>query len=145
MKIILPWARSIVLGWVMLLAIAYGVERPVLHRTAPLFGPIWIATAHLAFDCLTLAAAGFVAGRAYRSHAVPAAAMFAVTLCFWDFGNLLGVNIPWLVQLVWNSFHDAWFVDSLVTSLETQVILFGCLFAGGMLGRGREKPMSIVD
>ena len=138
------WARSILLGWVTLLAIAYGVEGPLLHWTSPLIGATWIATAHLAFDCSALAAAGFVTGRFNRSRAVLSAVLFAVTLCFWDFGGTLALNVPWLLQLIWNSIHDSRFLDALITSAETHALLFGCLVAGAMLSRPREKPMSIV-
>jgi hypothetical protein len=138
------WARSILLGWATLLAIAYGVERPVLHRTAHLFGPTWVATAHLAFDCLTLAAAGFVTGRFNRTRAVLSTALFALTLCFWSFPGTLSLNIPWLLELLWDSFHDSGFLDALLTSVETHVLLFGCLFAGAILSRPREKPVSII-
>jgi hypothetical protein len=144
-KIFLVWARSIVLGWVTLLVIAYGVEGPVLRWTAPLFGAVWEATAHLAFDCLTLAAAGFVAGRSNRSHAVSTGALFALTLCCRDFGGLLALNVPWLVRLAWNMLHDSRFLDILVTSVETHGLLFGCLMAGAMLSRARAKPVSILD
>lgn len=137
------WARSILLGWATLLAIAYGVERPLLHWTSPLFGATWIATAHLAFDCLTLAAAGFVTGRFNRSRAVLSAALFAVTLCFWDFRGTLALHVPWLLELVWYSLHDSGFLDALLTSVETHVLLFGCLIAGALLSRPREKPVSI--
>jgi hypothetical protein len=133
--------RSILPGWVTLLVLAYGIEGPMLHWTAPWFGASWIATVHLAFDCLTLAAAGFVAGRFNRSRAL----LFAATLCFWDFGDALALNVPWLLRLVWNSLHDSRYLDSLVSSVETHMLLFGCLFAGAMLSRPREKPVSIVD
>jgi len=141
----LLWARSIVLGWVTLLAIAYAVEGPVLHWTAPLFGAIWIATAHLAFDCLTLAAAGFVAGRSNRSYAFPSVLLFALTLCFRSFGNTLALNVPWLLRLVWNSFHDSRYFDAMLTSAETHALLFGCLIAGAALSRQRARPVSIVE
>ena len=139
------WARSILLGWATLLALAYGVEGPLLQWTGPVFGATWIATAHLALDCLTLAAAGFVTGRFNRSRAVLSATVFALTLSFWDFGNTLALRVPWLLSLAWNSFHDSRFLDPLLTSLEIHALLFGCLFAGAMLSRPREKPVSIVD
>jgi hypothetical protein len=136
--------RSVVLGWVTLLGIAYLIERPLIHWTRPLFGAMWIATAHLAFDCLTLAAAGWVAGRLDREHAVRTGAVFAATLCFWDFAGLVAVNVPWLARLVWNSFQDSRFLDSLALSAETHALLFGCLIGGAMLGRPRAKPASIL-
>jgi hypothetical protein len=136
------YARSVLLGWLVLLAIAHGVEGPFLRL--PLFGESWIATAHLAFDCLTLTAAGWVAGRFNRGHAMPTAMLFALTLCFWDFGDVLALNVPWLLRLVWNSFHDSRYFEALAGSVETHVLLFGCLTAGAALSRAPEKPVSIV-
>ncbi len=141
---ILVWARSIVLGWVALLGLAFLVEGPLLRWTAPMFGPNWAATAHLAFDCLALAGAGFVAGRFHRSHAMGASLLFAASLCFWDFGEALALNVPWLIRLARNSVRDSRFLDSLIANLETHVLLFGCLLAGAALSRAREKPVSIV-
>lgn len=138
------WIRSIVLGWVALLAIAYGVEGPLLRWMAPLFGAGWIATAHLAFDCLTLTAAGWVAGRFNRRHAMLTAILFAFMLCFWDFGEALALNVPWLLRLMRNSFHDSRYFDSLAGSVETHALLFGCLMAGAALSTPREKPASIT-
>jgi len=136
-------APSVLLGWVTLLVIAYGVEGPLLRWTAPLFGAAWIATAHLAFDCLTLTAAGWVAGRLNRPHAMLTVTLFAFTLCFWDFGDVLALNVPWLLRLIRDSFHDSRYLDSLAGSAETHVLLFGCLMAGATLSRPREKVASI--
>ena len=141
----LVWVRSIALGWATLLIIAYAVEGPVLRWTAPFFGAIWIATAHLAFDCMTLAAAGFVAGRFNRSRAVLMGLLLTATLCFRNFGEALALNVPWLFVLAWNSFHDSRYFDSLITSVETHALLFGCLIAGAILSRPRERRLSIVE
>jgi hypothetical protein len=141
----LVWARSILFGWAALLAIAYVVERPLLHWTAPLLGASWIATAHLAFDCATLAAAGWVTGRLNRPYPIPSVLLFGVTLSFWDFDGLLALNVPWLVRLVRNSFQDSRYFDSLAASAETHALLFGCLVAGSVLSRPREKLVSIVE
>ena len=144
MKILL-WLRSIALGWVTLLVLAYMVERQLLHWMAPLFGPIWIATAHLCLDGLTLAAAGWAAGRGNRSRALLSGLLFAVTLCFFDFSEMLALNVPWLLKLTKDSFSDPRFFDALVASAETHALLFGCLIAGAALSRPREKPVSIID
>jgi hypothetical protein len=135
------WLRSILLGWAALLVIGFAVENTLLHWTGPLFGARWIATAHLAFDCLTLAAAGWVVGRFNRPHSIAGGLVFAVTLSFWDFGAL---NVPLLLRLVWNSFQDSRFVDALLTSVETHALLFGCLIAGAALSRPRARPISIA-
>jgi hypothetical protein len=136
------WGRSLLLGWVALLAIAY-VERLLLSWTAPLFGAVWAATAHLALDCLTLAAAGWVVGRTNRAWPLLTALLFAGTLAFWDFGSALALNVPWLLRLAWNSLQDSRYLDALLTAAETHVLLFGCLFAGAMLSRPRAEPLSI--
>jgi hypothetical protein len=132
------------LGWATLLVLAYGVESLLLRWTSPIFGASWIATVHLALDCLTLTGAGFVTGRFYRTRAVQAGALFAATLCFPDFGSALALNVPWLLRLAWNSFHDTRYLDSLANSVETHALLMGCLFAGAMLSRERAKPVSIT-
>lgn len=135
------WILSILLGWAVLLAIAHGVEGPLLRWF--FFGPEWNATVHLAFDFLTLASAGWVTGRFNRPYALQTAALFVFTLCFWDFGDALALDVPWLVRLLINSFHDSRYFDSLARSVETHVLLFGCLMAGAALSRVREKPLSI--
>jgi hypothetical protein len=138
------WALAVLVGWVALLAIAYGIEGQLLRWTGPLFSASWMATAHLAFDCLTLAAAGWAAGRFNRDHAMLTVGLFALTLCCWDFEGALALNIPWLLRLIRNSFQDSRYVDSLLANVETQVLLFGCLMMGGALSRPRERPVSIV-
>jgi hypothetical protein len=137
--------RAIAAGWATLLLSAYLVERPLLHWSAPLFGPRWIATAGLAFDCAALFASGWVTGRLNRSHAVRTGLLFGATLCFWDFGGTLALNVPGLVRSLWNSFHDARYLDSLLTSVGTHALLFGCLIGGAALSRAREKALSIVE
>jgi len=141
---IASWIWSILAGWVTLLVLAYIVEGPVLRWIGPWVGFSWSATVHLTFDCAVLTAAGFAAGRFHRSHPMKAALAFAITLCFWDFGTILALNVPWLVHLVWNSFHDSRYLDSLATSVETHLLLFGCLFGGAKLSQRRETPLSIA-
>lgn len=139
------WARAILAGWATLLGIAYFVERPLMHWSASFIGAGWIATVGLGFDCAVLAAAGWVVGRCKRARSMLTVLLFAVTLCFWDFGETLALNVPWLVRLIWNSLHDSRYLDSLAASVETHVVLFGCLFAGAALSRAREKPVSIIE
>lgn len=143
MKKLLPWALSILLGWAALLAIAFGVEAPFFHFTRDFFGPSWIATVHLTLDCGALAAAGWLAGRSNRAHAVWNGALFAVTLSFWNFGDALALNVPWLVKVAIDAFHDSRYLEALLTSMETHGLLFGCLMAGAALSRPREAPISI--
>ncbi len=143
-RTLLVWVWAIGMGWLTFIVVVFAVERPVLRWIGPFLGPSWIATAHLAFDCVTLAAAGFVAGRFNRSHPMWTAGLLAATLCLQDFGAALALNVPWLIRLAWNSFHDSRYLDALVTSVETHALLFGCLIGGAMLSRPREKPISIA-
>ena len=137
--------RAILAGWATLLGMAFLIERPVLDWTAPLFGAVWIATVALAFDCVALFAAGWVAGRCNRPRAIRTGLLFAATLCCWAFTGMLALNFPGLIGLLWNSFHDSGYLDALLMSGETHVFLFGCLMGGAALGREKEKPVSIVS
>jgi len=143
-RTLLIWVWAIWMGWLTLIVIASEVERPVLRWIGPFLGPSWIPTAHLAFDCMTLAAAGFVAGRFNRAHPMWTAGLLAATFCVLDLRGAVAVNVPWLIRLAWNSFHDSRYLDALATSVETHFLLFGCLIAGAMLSRAREKPISIA-
>jgi hypothetical protein len=138
------WARAIAAGWITLLLLAFAVEAPALQWTAALIGASWMATVHLALDCAVMTAAGFVAGRSNRAHPMLSAGLLAVSLCFWDFGVTLALNVPWLLRLVRNSFTDSRYLDSLAASAEAHILLFGCLITGAALSRPREKPISIV-
>jgi hypothetical protein len=140
----MKWLRGILLGWATLLAIAFGIEGPLLRWSEPFFGPRWMATVHLMFDSLTLAASGWVAGRMNRSRAVGTGLVFAATLCFFNFGDGVALRVPWMLHLVWNSLHDSRFLDSLIASAETNLALLGCLIVGARLAREREKPVSIA-
>lgn len=135
--------RSVILGWVALMSLGF-LERPLVGWIAPLVGGSWIATAHLLLDCAALAAAGWAAGRWARPYSLLAAGIFALTLCFRDFGDVLALNVPWLLRLLKDSFEDSRFLDSLIASVETHALLFGCLMAGAALGRPKEKPVSIA-
>jgi hypothetical protein len=131
--------RAVATAWAALLLLTY-IERPLIFRMDPLFGPVWIATVQLALDCSVLTAAGWFVGWLNREHPMLTVAVFALTLSFWDLGSL---NVPGLLRTVWNTFHDSRYLDSLLTGLETHAILFGCLVAGAALSRRRQKPLSI--
>jgi hypothetical protein len=136
----LLWVRAVAAGWAALLLLTYLVESPLIYWTAPLIGPVWIATVQLALDCAVLTAAGWFVGWLNRAHPMLTVAVFALTLSFLDLGSL---NVPGLLRTVWNTFHDSRYLDSLLTGLETHAILFGCLVAGAALSRRRQKPLSI--
>ena len=125
----------------MLLALTYLVESPLLHLIGPLIGASWIATIHLFLDCGVMTAAGFVCGRFGRPRSMLACTAFLVTL---SFGNLGSLNVPWLLELSWNLFHDSRYLDAWAGVAEAHVLLLGSLFAGAALGRAREKPISLL-
>jgi hypothetical protein len=138
--------RSIVLGWATLFAVTYLVERPLIVWTAPLLGAPWIPTLQLAFECVALAAIGWMIGRWNRSDTVPVVLVFAAMLAVWNFGLVPAINIPWLFRLMVDSFGSARYLESLVTAAVTHAFLFGSLFVGAWLSRPRQTtPVSIVS
>lgn len=129
-------ARSVLLGWAALFAITYFVERPLIAWAAQLLGPSWLPTAQLALACSGLAATGWMVGRWNRADAL----VFAVTLAVWNFG-LLPIDIPWLFRLFVDTFGDARYLESLITTAVTHALLFGSLLVGASLNR-RHQPAS---
>lgn len=136
--------RSVLIGWAILLFIAFVLKHPLLAWIAPILGAKWLATAGLALDCLALAAAGWVVGRLNRTSPIFGVLIFAATLTFWDFTPVLAINIPWLLRLAADALRDSGYLSSLVSTLATQALLFGSLLAGGLLSRPPEKPVSIA-
>ena len=135
--------RSIALGWIVLFAIKYLVQNRLLIWLAPWIDPSWSATVYLAVECGALAAAGWVAGRANRPESMLAVFLLAVTLSLWNFRQASAIDIPWLVRLAIDTLGDSRYLDSLLTTLANQALLFGCLFAGGLLSRPRPAPASL--
>jgi hypothetical protein len=138
-------ARSILIGWATLLAIDYLLERPLLTWTAPLVGAMWFPTAQLSLECFALGGTGWIVGYLNGSGAVVGVLVFAATLTPWDFGQGLAINVPSLVRLTVNAFHDPRYFESLIATAGAQTLLFGSLIIGGLLRqRSRTKPMSII-
>lgn len=138
-------ARSILIGWAMLLAISYLLLRPLLIWTAPLLGANWFPNVQLSLQCSALAGTGWVVGHLNRSSAVVGVLVFAATLTPWDFGPVLGINVPSLVRLTADAFHDPRYFDSLIATAGAHALLFGSLIVGGLLRlASRTKPLSIV-
>jgi hypothetical protein len=131
-------ARAVLLGWAALFAITYLVERPLLSWTAHLLGASWLPTAQLALACCGLAAVGWMVGRWYRADAL----VFAVSLAVWNFG-LLPIDIPWLFRLFADTFGDARYLESLITTAVTHALLFGSLLVGASLNRERQPASSL--
>jgi hypothetical protein len=137
-------ARSILLGAATLFAVTYLVERPMLAWTGPLLGASWLPTAQLAFECVALAATGWMIGRWSHLDAIYAVLAFAAILAVWNFGLVPAINVPWLFQLILDSFGNARYLESLVTAAVTQALLFGSLFVGVRLSRPRQTPVSLL-
>jgi hypothetical protein len=139
-------ARSILLGWVTLLLIVYLLERPFLSLIAGALGGSWFPTVRLMLDCSALAVTGWVIGRFGAANPILAVAAFAATLTLQDFGDLVEVRVPWLLQLAADTIHDARYLDSLIYTAALQTFLFGSLIAGALLSRrASAAPLSIVD
>jgi hypothetical protein len=137
-------ARAIAAGWAALVVIAYLIERPLLRWTAPMLEGSWVPTAELALDCCAFAATGWVIGYFSRDDSVIALLAFAVTLTWRDFTPLLPVNVPWLLRSVVNTFTDSRYFAGFVSTAATHAILFGSLFAGGLLTRRAQRSPSVV-
>jgi hypothetical protein len=136
-------ARSILVGWAVLLIAGYLIERPLLGWTARALGSHWFPTVHISLDCLTLAAAGWVIGRFHRDSAILGALAFAATLSLWDQEPLLALNVPWLIQLGADALRDSVYVSSFARTAVEHALLFGSLLAGAFLSRPARPPASI--
>lgn len=137
--------RSILIGWVTLYLMVFLLERPLLMWAGPVIGAQWIATVELGLDCGVLAATGWVVGRLARPSSMVGVLTFAATLTLWDLSFLVAINVPWLLRLAAHSLSgDSNYLGSLVSTASSQVLLFGCLVAGGLLSRARARPVSIV-
>jgi hypothetical protein len=128
-------AQSILLGWATLLLTAYVLERPLLISIAGKLGASWFPTVRLMLDCSVLAGIGWVIGQLGPGNPIFAAGAFAATLTFGDFGELVEIRIPWLLELARNALRDPRYWDSLVYNAVVQTLLFGSLIAGALLSR----------
>ena len=135
-------ARSILLGWAILVPIAFLLDRLLLLPLSRL-GPNWFPTVRLTLNCLALAASGWGIGRLHRSRPVLAVLAFAATLTFRDFNPLLAINVPWLIQLAADAFRDPLYWSSLAATAAQHILLFGSLIVGAVLSRPSQPPVSI--
>jgi hypothetical protein len=137
--------RAIPIGWVALGLLVFMAEHPLLRWTGPLLGAQWIATAQLGLDCGVMLGTGWVVGRLSRPDPMLGVLVFAATLTFWDLSFLVAINVPWLVRLAIHTVRgEGNYLSSLVSTVGTHALLFGCLVGGGLLSRVRERPVSIV-
>jgi len=128
-------ARSILLGWGMLLSVAYLVERPLLNLIARGLGANWFPTVRLTLDCSVLAGTGWVIGRLGGANPILAVMAFGATLTLWDLEELVEVRVPWLLRLAIDALRDSRYWDSFVSTAVIQTFLFGSLVAGAILSR----------
>ena len=127
--------RSILLGWATLLLTSYLLERPLLILIAGRLGANWFPTVRLMLDCSVLVGIGWVLGQLDPTSPILAIAAFAATLSFWDFGELVEIRVPWLLELTANALRDPRYWDSLVYTAVVQTLLFGSLIVGALLSR----------
>ena len=137
--------RPIVVGWAVVVPLAYLTERRLLPVTARLLAAPWLPTAELTLECLVLAATGWTIGRLHRAAPISSALIFAATLCFHDLEPLLAVNVPWLLRLAADAFRDTRYLGSLADTAAQHLLLLGSLMAGAWLGRPLRKPVSLFD
>src|ERR1700722_4049809 len=107
---ILVLARAVLAGWISLLLMISLIAHFLLVSAGLFLGPEWLETAKLALDCVFLAGAGWIVGRLGGRKAV---FIFATSLVFWNFGDRLAVNVPWLLRLTVNSLRDTRYLESL--------------------------------
>ncbi len=138
-------ARSILLGWVALLLFAYLLERPLLIAIAGKLGASWFPTVRLMLDCTVLAITGWLIGRLGGASPILAVTAFAATLTLRDFGELVEVQVPWLLQLAGDALRDPRYWDSLVYTAALQTLLFGSMIGGALLSRRAPAIPSIVE
>ncbi len=135
--------RSLAVGWAVLIALTYLVERPLFLLTATLVGAHWVATASLTLNCLKLAATGWVICRLHRKTALPDVLTFAATLSLFSFEEWLPLDVPGLIRLAMDALHDTRYCWPLATMAAQHVLLFGSLIAGGLLSRPPQTPLSL--
>jgi len=139
-SVLVPALVSVLVGWAVLIALSYVVERPLLLWIAPLLGAHWIATARVSLDCLTLATTGWAIGRMNRSAPLLGVLVFALTLAAFAADVPMGIDLWLLVQLARGALHDVHDLSPLATNAAQQLFLFGSLAVGGLLSR---KPVSL--
>lgn len=136
-------AASILVGWAVVFALTYFLERPLLVWTAPIAGAHWVATVKLALDCLVLAASGWVIGRLDRSAPLPGALAFTATLAFLHLDPLLDLNLIPLIRLASAAVRDTRYLGIWATAAVPYLFQFGSLIAGALLSRPSPAPFSL--
>lgn len=100
-------------------------------------------TAQTSLECLIFAASGWIAGRLNRTAPLATALAFAGTLCLYGVSGTLPVDVPWLFRLTLDALRDSRYLDSLATTASVNLLLFGCLIAGGWLSRPRTPSIGM--
>jgi hypothetical protein len=128
----------------MLLGV-YVVERPLVRVLARVLDASWFPTVQLGLACAVLAATGWVVGRVSRPFPIQGSLIFAATLAFRDWGDTLGIRIPWLFRLAVDALREPRYWVSLFDTAASQGILFASLIAGALISRGAgQRPLSII-
>lgn len=123
---------SLLAGWGVLFALTVLIERPLIRVVARFFGPSWSPTVRLALTCAALCAVGWLIGH-WGSAGVW---IFAATIAIRNFGLAPGIDVLWLLHLLFDCFQSARYLGAFFTSLITHVFLFGSLFYGAHLASG---------
>ena len=142
-RVVLVVARSILVGWATLIAVAFVAERLVRTWVSHFIGMPWVPTAQIALECVVLAIVGWVVGRLSKGASTYSVLAFTVTLAFWDLDPLLEFNFPWVIQLGADAFRDPLYIDSLIATATQHVLLLGCLVTGAVLSQPRRMPESL--
>lgn len=122
----------------------------MLNWTGRLFGEGWLASARVVLDCITLAATGWLVGRfnrwrSNRPRSVFEILIFAATLLFIDFSQLLTLNGPWLFHVAIETLGDLRYLEGFAVSLVTHAILLGSLIVGWTQSRPAQRtPLSLT-
>lgn len=130
-------------GWAMLAAAEFALSFGALPLFALVMGSGLLPSLKVVLDMGALFAAGSVAGRLGRPHAMIAACVTAAGLAALDLMPYVPLNVRWLVDLAANAVGDPRYLPSLLTTLAMHALMFGSLFAGAALSRPREGPLQV--
>lgn len=126
---------SLLAGWGVLYALTVLVERPLIRLAARLLGSSWTPTVRLALTCAVLCAVGWLIGHWGRTGVW----VFAATIAIRNFGLAPGIDMPWLIHLLFDCFQSGRYLGGFLTSFITHVFLFGSLFYGAHLASGLSR------
>jgi hypothetical protein len=123
---------ALLAGWGVLYALTVLVEHPLIRVAARFLGPSWTPSVRLALVCAALCAVGWLIGHWSRT----AVWIFAATIAIRNFGLAPGIDVLWLIHLLFDCFQSLRYLGAFLTSLVTHAFLFGSLFYGAYLASG---------